>query len=363
MSAEAALLPELLDTDAEDELGGDEEAEAGAARYDLLTYPADWTLEVLHSKWTKGEIRAAEMQRRYVWQLPQASKLIESFLLGLPVPPLYLYQSPTAKPLEVIDGLQRLKTVCDFLDGYFGEETASGARRVFRLQLAKPSRWASCKFDELGGEDMDQLKNSVLRTFIMRQITPNDNTSIFHVFERLNTGGTLLLPQEVRNCVYAGPFNEDLKKANKYEPWRDTLGLRAPHKRLKDVELLLRFLALYERSANYSRPMKTFLSDYMGEHRERGLSKELRRVLTTTCDRVIEALGNRPFHLPRFNAAALDAVMVAFARHPASPLGDIKAKYTRLCRDRDFRKAIGPGTTDEQNVRDRMQRAEDILFS
>src|SRR5688572_5428213 len=86
-----------------------EESDTASApvSYDILAYPADFTLEVLYDKWKRGEIKIPRLQRRYVWTHSQASKLIESFLLGLPVPPIFLYMRRGESLHTVVDGLQR----------------------------------------------------------------------------------------------------------------------------------------------------------------------------------------------------------------------------------------------------------------
>ena len=100
--------------------------------YEILTYPTDFTLEVLVDKFEREQIQVPPYQRGFVWNQTKASRLIESFLLGLPVPPIYLYQDPTENTLLVIDGQQRLKSILYFFQGYFGEEK-KGKRPVFRL--------------------------------------------------------------------------------------------------------------------------------------------------------------------------------------------------------------------------------------
>jgi len=89
----------------------------------------------------------------------------------------------------------------------------------------------------------------------MKQLAPIDDTSIVEVFSRLNTGGVALQGQEVRNCVYAGEFNKLLKQLNKNEDWRFIVGKTAEDNRMRDIELILRFLALYSNASQYAKPM------------------------------------------------------------------------------------------------------------
>src|SRR4051812_6144401 len=101
--------------------------------YDIATYPSDFTLQGINDLWTNEELTIPDFQRGYVWKLKQASLLIESFLLGLPVPPVFLYVSDQYNNL-VIDGQQRLVTIRYFFDGYFGPPDERGRRRIFRLE-------------------------------------------------------------------------------------------------------------------------------------------------------------------------------------------------------------------------------------
>ena len=99
----------------------------------IVTYPADYTLEVLIGKFNKT-ILVPGFQRKYVWTIKQASRLIESFLLGLPVPAIFLYVDPVKNTYLVVDGQQRLMSIAYFFDGYFGEPDGKGNRAIFRLQ-------------------------------------------------------------------------------------------------------------------------------------------------------------------------------------------------------------------------------------
>jgi uncharacterized protein with ParB-like and HNH nuclease domain len=163
----------------------DEDYESAPPEYEISTYPADFTLEVLHQKWKAGDILIPDFQRSFVWKQVQASKLIESFLVGLPVPAIFLYSERKSQNFFVIDGQQRLKSIFYFLEGFFGEEQ-QGQRRVFRLAgISGDSRFSGKSVDDLREEDKKRLKNSVLRAFIVQHLDPGDDTSMYHLFERL----------------------------------------------------------------------------------------------------------------------------------------------------------------------------------
>ena len=132
------------------------------------------------------------------------------------MPQLFFYIDDEHRNL-VIDGQQRITSVVDFFDGYFGNENAQGRRQVFRLTgLDEDSPFYRKRFGDLDEKDQRKLRNTVLRVVNIRQVAPSDDTtSMYHIFERLNTGGTPLKPQEIRNCVFAGKIVEELRELNK----------------------------------------------------------------------------------------------------------------------------------------------------
>lgn len=345
-----------------------EDRASSPPRYTIATYPADFTLEVLHSQWASGDIQIPNFQRGFVWSQNQASKLIESFLVGLPVPGIFLYTDRQSERYFVIDGQQRLRSIFYFLEGTFGEE-AGGRRTVFRLKgLAEDSPFANLSFEELEAEDeaaARRLRNSVLRAFVVRQLDPDDVTSVYHIFERLNTGGTLLHNQEVRNAVYGGPFNELLLELNELPEWRDILGKPKPDTRQRDVELILRFFSLLHAAGAYEKPMKDFLSRYMKRHQNAPEAQldDYRAEFTGVVEAVREELGERPFHLyAGFNSSAYDAVFVALAKHLADVPDDVGERWETLSESDDFERLVRGGTTDVEQVRGRVEMAERELF-
>jgi hypothetical protein len=369
-------VPEVLfqsagkeDVDFEDPASELSDRQSSPPRYEIATYPADFTLEVLRSKWDAGELVIPPFQRGFVWSQVQASKLIESFLVGLPVPAVFLYTERNSEKSLVVDGQQRLRTVFYFFEGIFGEEQ-KGRRSVFRLKgLSEDSPYANKTYAELEALDdvvARRLRNSVLRAFVIRQLDPNDDTSVFHIFERLNTGGTFLHNQEVRNAVCAGPFNTLLHELNSLPAWRQVLGKERGDSRMRDVELILRFFALFHASDRYEKPMKDFMSRYMRTHANatEELIEQYRYEFTATIETIAENLGSRPFHLyAGFNSSAFDSVSCSFARHLDAIPADVVERYLELSGSKAFEDLVRGGTTDVEQVRGRMALAERTLFS
>lgn len=345
------------------------DSEATLSSYEILTYPADFTLEVIVDKWRKKQIVIPKFQRRFVWNQNQSSKLIDSFLKGLPVPAIFLFSSLQTNELLVVDGQQRVRTIADFFEGYFGEEKDE-SRKVFHLKgLENGSPFEGHTYESLEDQHpaaFAQLNNSVLRAIIIRQLHPADDTSIYHVFERLNTGGTRLTLQEIRNCIYHGKLNDLLIACNEFEPWRKIFGRPNPDKRQRDVELILRFLALARSRSTYHKPMKDFLNKFMASQMTASDSQleQLKRMFEDTAKIVIEHLGDKPFHIRAgLNAAVFDCVFVALSHDARSIPDDLQSRYRQLILDARFQECVTSGTTDEDVVTRRLGLASEILRS
>ena len=355
MLADETVDIEQIASEAEDAQVDDQSTE-----YDILVYPSDFTLQGLYDKWISSSIRLPEFQRKYIWDKQKASRLIESFLLGLPVPSIFLYQERDTAHQLVIDGHQRLFSVFYYFKGEFSNGTP------FRLTRDIHQRWQNRSFEELEGQDKLKLQDSVLRATVVRQLHPNDDTSIFHIFERLNTANTPLTSQEIRNCIYHGNFNKLLNELNECIPsWRKIVGKENPDARRRDVELILRILALSQEGQKYKKPMKDFLNAFMNRNRILSDSElaEYRNLFRNVTDKIVEHLGSKPFHiLSGLNASVLDSVNVAFTKHLDDIPNDIAQRYKLLIENLEFRSKTTSGTTDVKIVHERIKIAERILF-
>ncbi|MDH5718801.1 MAG: DUF262 domain-containing protein [Spirochaetia bacterium] len=327
------------------------------ANYEIITYGADYTLSVFFDKMRKDEIIVPGFQRKYVWSRKQASRLIESFLLGLPVPGIFLSKEKDGT-LLVVDGQQRLKTIQAYINGKLPI-----TEEDFFLNNVK-AEWEGKFYKDLESADKRKLDDSVLRATIIQQVNPKDNTSVYHIFERLNTGGTTLQSQEIRNCVYHGAFNDLLHELNKEKIWRTMYNSQTPSKRMKDEELILRFFAIYYRYDDYKKPMNEFLSQFMADNRRIGSDKkvEFTNLFIKTINEVNKKLGIVAFRPKRnLNMAAFDSIMYVFAKYSESLVDNIKDKLIVLFNDVAYIKAITQGTTDEETIASRIKIATRYL--
>lgn len=336
--------------------------------YDIASYPSDFTLAGIAQMWKDGDIQIPDFQREFVWSIKQASLLIDSFLCGLPVPPVFFYIDEENKNL-VIDGQQRILSVIFFLEGYFGVESTQGKRQVFRLTgLAESSPYFNRRFVDLEEGDQRKLKQSVLRAVNIRQLKPTgEGTSAYHIFERLNTGGTPLRPQEIRNSVFRGALSTKLREANRDKNWRKILGKPNLDKHQKDVEILLRLFSLVGASDKYEKPMKEYLNNSMRRHAA-GTGKKAEvffDVFPKVAALVASSLGDKPFNLRGpLNASALDAVMSVLIEQPDAVTKDqLRDRYGVLSQHPEFKTLTLLATTDTKTVQARIRLAREILLS
>lgn len=178
----------------------------------------------------------------------------------------------------------------------------------------------------------------------------------------MEPGGTPLKPQEIRNCFCAGKFNDFLLDLNKYPTWRKFFNDNNAIDHFQDVELILRFFALYDRIEQYNRPMKDYLTEYMKNipDEDKIAKKEL---FISTIESVYLYLGSRAFRPNNgINSSVFDSVMLAFAKNRNNIPPDIKDKYDRLCTNKEYIKYCGQSSGDNSSVRYRIQMANDYLF-
>jgi hypothetical protein len=355
-------MPDIVE---EGELLTEEEVdETPFVEFKVVVVPTDPTLDNLSQYVKSGEIKVPFYQRKYVWKIEQASKLIESFLMGLPVPQVFLYVNDD-EVLEIIDGQQRIMSIKYFFEGFFGEADANNKRQVFRLKgLSQRSEYNGKTFEELLPRDQRKLKNTPLRAIQIKQLKPRDSSDVvFHIFERLNTGGTQLKAQEIRNAVYRGPIVEKLAELNQDKAWRGIIGIPRADKYQKDIELILRLFSLFEAWDDYEKPMIKYLNDSMRLNRD--FSSERANRFSTAflraCGLVHKSL-KKPFR-PKgvINAAMLEAVMVAVMEDERIGSDQLLNGYGILLSDDRFSELISQSTADTAVLKNRIRAAKVAL--
>ncbi len=334
-----------------------------AVRYEITSYGADYDVAGFVSRLERNDIVIPAFQRDYVWRLPEASRFVESILLGLPVPGVFLAKEADSSKLLVIDGQQRLKTLQFFKAGVFNPKEGDKSQKVFKLSKVESKQFDGLAYKDLSDADRRNFDDYVIHATIVKQDKPtNDDTSIYHIFERLNTTGQRLSAQEIRVAVYRGRFLDLLEELNDNSDWRRIFG--KPHPRLKDRELILRFLAFYADAESYERPQEEFLSKFAAKNRNPKPEQleAFRNTFCATIKLISDVLGRTAFRPERtFNAAVFDSVMVAVARRldrgGISQPDQIKTAYQHLMKNKSYISAFSGPTADKPFVEERMNLA------
>jgi len=345
--------------------------------YNIKSWGADLTFRELISMYDENELVKPELQRNYVWTKAEASRFLESLLFGLPIPSIFLAKTKDEKHL-IIDGYQRIMTVKDYVKGKFAHEDA-----VFRITNSKRinERWRNKAYIELQDSDQRRIRNTTIHAIIFEQIKPTDeDSSLYQVFERINTGGRTLNPQEIRNCVYQGPLNDLLIDLNKIPNWRDLFGTSTPDLRMLDIELVLRFLFFATRykeiiSGERRVALKKELNEFMGarENNTTEAIHKFRVMFTTTMDYIVSELDDLAFFSLtkskkrlHFHPAIFDAISVATYNRLTSSrpfaVKDFSDAQSNLLVDPQFSKAASEKTTDPENIKMRVERADLFIF-
>lgn len=224
--------------------------------------------------------------------------------------------------------------------------------------------WEGKTYKDLSSSEQLKIDDSIVHATIFQQDEPKDELkSLYFVFERINSGGMRLSPQEIRNCISDGPILPSVRALNDDKNWRQTFGEKY-NRRLKDQELVMRALAMFQRREKYESPMRDFLNDFANikdipKKELDGLTSRFKEAIRL----VNECYGNKAFRPSRaFNAAVFEAVMVGLASRFASAKSapdptKFTTAYDKLLRDGDFLKACERATAREDTVQARQKLA------
>lgn len=323
----------------------------------------------LHRKFKQGIlILQPDFQRGFVWDIKKASRLIESVLLDIPLPVVYLSEGKGEEEY-VIDGQQRLTSFFSFIDGKFSNHKGfelTGLNALTELE--------GKSFKELSRKLQNKILYHEISTITFRK---ESNESLkFEVFERLNSGSVSLNDQELRNCIYRGTYNDLIKGLANDTTFRKLIGMKGQEKRMRDVEFVLRFCAFYRNGyQNYKPSMKNFLNQEMEKHRDLDQKdiSELRKVFKRAVSHVNSLLGENAFKRfyrgdegkvngywepKQMNASLYDILMDSLSRVNSNifmrNLDAIREAYIDLMTgDDDFIRSIELSTSSRQAINKR----------
>lgn len=338
------------------------QAELDAQRRQVDVDNFDLTLgEIVRMAEANELIRAPEYQRKFRWSSEDESYLIESLLLGLPVPNVYVASNADGT-WEVVDGLQRLSTLIHFM--------SSSLPALKQLEVSDPLRLTELKKLQLfNGYRYLDLPTPIRLQFSKRALRvtalsdKSDPEIRFEVFERLNKGGVTLTAQEVRACIFRGEFSDSLRKLASLPDFRKLVKLQATHQNDGTrEELVLKFFAYLNWGKKYDGSVKAFLNDYMKlegpkidiQASEGLFGRVVSDVLAITGGPLLrKGYGNTPIN-------QLEAVLVG-AGQVIRAGKKLKTPPVNWLNDDELVKASTKGTNTKTSFDTRNARAEKLL--
>jgi hypothetical protein len=266
----------------------------------VKTEKSDMPVDSICSWVSRGKINPQpEFQRYYVWNETKASRLIESLLLEIPIPVIYVAEESN-KTYSVVDGQQRITSIASFVSGKFPDGKDF---KLSGLQVLKELNGES--FKGLSVDLQESILNAIVRIIILTH--DSDRDVKFEVFERLNLGAVKLNDQELRNSMYRGKYNGLLHDLSWNPHLLKILSSDQPHNRMADRQLILRFLAMWRNThLKYKAPMKRFLNREMEDHRnpsDKELS-EMKASFEKSIEMAYSVFGSNAFR--RFTAGKKD---------------------------------------------------------
>lgn len=313
-----------------------------------------------------------DFQRNLVWKLEQKSKFIESVILNFPLPPFYVNETREGKYI-VVDGLQRTTALHEFLHDEF---ELDGLEALPHLNGKNFSALKS-----MSGAYQTKIEDKKMLLYVLRPSVPME--VIYDLFNRINTGGTQLERQEVRNCIFLGKATELLKElagSDAHEEateFKKAIDFGISAKRMKDREAVLRYLSfqIFDYEKDYAGDMSSFVEKAMREINKMtdeqilSLKENFQRVMRWT----YEFFGEKNFRVPfpgkttrgRINIAVLESIGYFFSKQEEDFLRihkkTIIKNFQHLLEDKDYLDAVQKSTGDKNRVIRRFQLAQKIL--
>lgn len=374
MANEDSAVDELEDETASefvDELDPPLTAEKVPSFSDAVLHPSDWTVETIVSQLKRKNIDInPRFQRRDAWDLGKKSRFIESIILGLPIPQIVLAERKGERGRYIVlDGKQRLLSLLQYTGNAEGSRNAFGLSGLeVRTELIR-KKFSHLESDPNLESDFNAFNNYTIRTVVIRNWP---DTEFLHlVFLRLNTGSVKLSPQELRQALFPGDFSNFVDDWSAKSPaLRKLLGRSTADPRMRDVELLVRFLAFHYFINDYRGRMKGFLDTATGVLNEQWSKREpdIRKVVdefAAACQAIIEVFGedraarkedSRSFNRAIFDVLvfyAIDEVIrTAMLQNPAA----IKKAYEATLQLEEFIQAVESDTAGTPNTHTRLAR-------
>lgn len=335
----------------------------------LSTERMDMSFGEIMNLYSDGEIIIdPEFQRLFRWKESQKTRFIESLLLGIPIPPIFVAETRDSE-WELVDGLQRISTVFSF----FGilkniPENEKNYWRLGKGELIKSFEGFNC--DDLPLKLKINLKRYPCRVEIIKWDTKFIDMR-YELFNRLNTGGSPLTDQEIRNCIFRGvsnEFNRFLTQEAKNQAFIDLIS--PTQKQIRELyldELILRFCSLYGNSESVKTNISQHMTDFMKEAVKNPQKIDFYKDILHKTLEVIKPLGKDTFRgrNNNFSTSLYDGIMIGISmnigKYSGADKSFLDSKIEELKNDEDFRAASGSGSASKTRVSKRLAIAQKIF--
>lgn len=308
-----------------------------------------------------------EFQREIVWNSPAQTRFIDSLIKQLPIPSMCFSLDYKAQRWQVIDGLQRMATIIRFLSGE--RWTLSNLDDIDPKLAGQPTiRFIDEKSDL--HQYYTRVENLTLPITVLRcdYSKKSHINYLFTIFHRLNTGGMKLNNQEIRNCIFAGSFNNLLKELNKNSTWMKINKMKHDvGYRFTTQELILRFFAFHDRYLNYKGRLARFLNEYMDDNKYLdGLPLDLKSELfRSTVDIVYKKVLNGKIP-PNMSITLLEALLIGVSFNieylESQPEYIVESYFKKLQDNEEFSdEKLREGLSGKQRVIARLSAAKEIF--
>ncbi|TAE56335.1 MAG: DUF262 domain-containing protein [Nostocales cyanobacterium] len=323
------------------------------------------TVFELMRKYDNGKLIVdPEFQRNLVWTLEKRSKFIESIILNFPIPPWYVNQTVEGKYI-IVDGLQRTSTLHQFINDEF---KLTGLEALTNL-----NGYNFSELKELPGDYQTRIEDKKLNIYLIK---PSVQAKVvYDIFNRINTGGTNLERQEVRNCIFSGKSTKLIKELSETDYFKRAIDNGISPRRMKDREVILRYLAfkIFDYETEYHGDLSDFVEsamkklNLMSDEKIDLLKNDFKRVMNLT----FEFFGKRNFRLPaaqrrgRINIAIFESVSYFFSVNSDQFLADnkknIQDNFDKLLENQEYLDAVRYATSSKNKVITRFKLAQEIL--
>lgn len=374
----------------------EDEKDSVFTEYDLTSSPNDFNIKTLFDFIQSGIVKIPGFQRNYVWDIKRASKLIESIILGIPIPQIFLYQEGKNKFI-VIDGQQRYMTIYYFMVKRFPrKEKRQKLRKIFEeyekgipdkilndneyfvdfnLQLPErlpdePNPFNKKNYFSLDEDIQTTFNLRTIRNVIIKEnLSEKTHSAIYEIFNRLNSGGVNLKPQEIRTSLFHSDFYKMLEFLNLNESWRKITPSQIPDLHMKDIEIILRSFAILVNRKEYKPSMTKFLNKFSNDARSFEPDEiEYFKNLFVHFAKLYEDIGKDIFYTSnnRFSITIFESIFYfscidAYNNRTFDVKKTTLENISRLKNDSDYSAAIYDNTASTKSINARLDKATEML--